>query len=530
MVMMGALASTQTADDGRSADHAADYRRLWLQTIRNEILGSAISVVPAFCFYDAAFSYTWTQFKALLKIAPFPVMAFLAVDLALNWWYLAPFRRMAKSPAPANDIARVYTRLHNLPLFCFMRVFGPHALTACVVAQLGVFYANAHLGLGMPPSDYWIYWLLNLTLVPIAHAIFEYHANGRAAREALTRLTASYALPTDTPGVWRVGLAVRLAIFFTLLALSPLVLLAAAARLHPLRAATAGMGSNVVEIVVGVVVLNLYLLVLFARDVNMQTRMLLSGLQKVEEGDLSGRVDIFSPDEFGAITKGINEMIHGLGERQRIRDLFGVYLSPEVSRVILEGGVALEGEARQVSILFCDIREFTRFSATRSPREVVSRLNRFFGRMTGVIRAQGGEINKFLGDGFLAVFGAPVHYPDHARRAVEAALEMEHELAALNDELSALGEPLMEIGIGIDSGEVIAGKVGSADKLEYTVIGDPVNRSSRIEQLNKSLGTRILASERTYGEAGIEGGRPLALVAVKGIDKPLQLFTVGQKV
>jgi len=527
--MMGAVASTQTADAGRSAAHAEDFRHLWRRTVRNEILGSAISVLPAMIFYNAAFSYTATQFMALLKVSPLPVISFLAVDLALNWWYLAPFRHLTKLTPSATELARVYTRLHNLSLFSFMRVFGPHALTACVAAQIGVLYANAHWGLGMPSSDYRIYWLLNLTLVPIGHAIFEYHANGWAAREALTRLAAAYSLPTDSPGVWRVGLAVRLAIFYTLLAISPLALLAAA-QLHRVRGTTAGTGSDVVKIVAGVVVLNLILLVLFASDVNHQTRALLSGLQRVEEGDLSGRVDLYTSDEFGAITEGINKMIHGLGERQRIRDLFGVYLSPEVSRAILEGRVALQGEARAVSILFCDIRDFTRFSATRSPREVVSRLNRFFGRMTGIIRGQGGTINKFLGDGFLAVFGTPVHHPDHARRAVEAALQMEGEMAALNTELSGLGEPLMEIGIGIDSGEVIAGNVGSADRLEYTVIGDPVNRSSRIEQLNKSLGTRILISERTHGEAGIEGGRPLAPVAVKGIDKPLQLFTVGQKV
>jgi class 3 adenylate cyclase len=527
---MGALASTQPGDAERSVDHSEDFRRLWRRTIRNEILGSAISVLPAMIFYYAAFSYTATQFKALLKLTPLPVMAFLTVDLALNWWYLAPFRRLPKVAPPAAEIARAYTRLHNLPLFCFMRVFGPHALAACAGAQLAVLYANAHWGLGFPSSDYRIYWLLNFTLVPIGHAIFEYHANGWAAREALTRLAANYSLPTDSRGVWRVGLATRLAIFYTLLAISPLALLAAAAHLHPLRATTAGMGSDVVKIVAGVVVLNLTLLILFASDVNQQTRVLLTGLQRVEEGDLSGRVDLFTPDEFGTITEGINKMIHGLAERQRIRDLFGVYLSPEVSRAILEGRVALQGEARQVSILFCDIRDFTRFSATRSPREVVSRLNRFFGRMTGAIRGQGGTINKFLGDGFLAVFGAPVPYIDHARRAVEAALQMEREMAALNHELAGLGEPPLEIGIGIDSGEVIAGNVGSADRLEYTVIGDPVNRSSRIEQLNKALATRILISERTYGESGVDGGRALPPVAVKGIDKPLQVFTVGQKV
>jgi len=528
MAIMGAIASTQTRDRESAPGHGGDFRRLWRLTIRNEILGSAISVLPAVIFYNAVFSYTATQFKAVLKLSPLPVAAFLAVDLGLNWWYLGPFRSLPEPAPPAAELARVYARLHNLPLFSFMRVFGPHALAACAGAQLGVFYANAHWGLGMPRSDYWIYWLLNLTLVPIGHAIFEYHANGWAAREALARLAARHALPTDSPGVWRVGLAVRLAIFYTLLAISPLALLAAA-QLRSSRAMTAAMGSDLAKIIAGVVILNLILLIIFATDVNRQTRVLLAGLRKVEGGDLSGRVDLFTPDEFGAITEGINKMIHGLAERQRIRDLFGVYLSPEVSRAILEGPAVLQGEARQVSIVFCDIRDFTAFSATRTPQEVVGRLNRFFGRMTAAIRGQGGTINKFLGDGFLAVFGAPVPYSDHARRAVEAALHIERELAALNHELTALGEPPMEIGIGIDSGEVIAGNVGSADRLEYTVIGDPVNRSSRIEQLNKSLATRILISGRTYGEAGASAGRALAPVAVKGIDRPLQLYTLGAK-
>jgi class 3 adenylate cyclase len=526
--MMEVPASTRPGRNGSPQDHGGDFRRLWRLTIRNEVIGSAISVLPALIFYTAAFSYNVGQFKALLKVAPIPILAFLIVDLALNWWYLAPYRRFSAAPTE-EEIARVYRRLHNLSLFSFMRVFGPHALAACIGAQIGVLYANAHWGLGMPSSDYWIYWLLNLTLVPIGHAIFEYHANGWAAREALTRLAASYTLPTDSRGIWRFGLAVRLAIFYTMLAISPLVLLAVAANLHSPGAATAGTGSGVAKIVAGVVVLNMLLLILFARDVNQQTRTLLSGLQRVEDGDLSGRVNLFTPDEFGSITEGINKMIHGLSERQRIRDLFGVYLSPEVSRAILDGRVALQGEALHVSILFCDIREFTRFSAERSPREVVSRLNRFFGRMTGAIRGQGGTVNKFLGDGFLAVFGAPVNQPDHARRAVEAALQMEREIAALNDELASLGEPLMEIGIGIDSGEVIAGNVGSADRLEYTVIGDPVNRSSRIEQLNKTYATRILISQHTYSEAGVSGGRALAPVNVKGIDKPLELYTVGSK-
>lgn len=326
------------------------------------------------------------------------------------------------------------------------------------------------------------------------------------------------------------GLAARLAFFFMLLALSPLALLAAAAHLRALHlSASLVAGSDVGMVVAGVTALNLLLLILFALDVNQQTRTLLGGLRRVEEADFSARVDLFSADEFGIISAGVNKMILGLAERQRIRDLFGVYVSPEVSRAILEGRVALEGETREVSVLFCDIRGFTRFSAARSPREVVARLNKFFVRMAGALRDSGGTINKFLGDGFLAVFGAPVEHSDHARRAVAAALRMEAELDALNAELQTGGEPTMEIGIGIDSGEVVAGNIGSGDRLEYTVIGDPVNRSSRIEQLNKSFETRILISERTHRASGSAGGRALPPVTVKGIEEPLQVFTVGAK-
>jgi len=134
-----------------------------------------------------------------------------------------------------------------------------------------------------------------------------------------------------------------------------------------------------------------------------------------------------------------------------------------------------------------------------------------------------------LGDGFLAVFGAPVEQPDHARRAVAAALRMETELLALNAEFQNLREPSLEMGIGIDNGEVVAGNVGSGDRLEYTVIGDPVNRSSRIEQLNKSFETRVLVSGRTHRASGLEGGRAVPPVTVKGIQEPLQVFAVGAK-
>jgi class 3 adenylate cyclase len=511
-----------------SSDLSQDYSRLWFRAVRNLLLGSLISILPAFAFYTAAFHYTPRQFRILLvTVFPLSTLASLALDVALNRWYLAAFRGLARGRSA--DIATVHARLHNFPLFSFVRVFGPHALTASSVAQVAVLWANARWALGISSGDYWVYWLLNLTLVPIGHAVFEYHANGWAARDALRRLAEVRPLPAPAPGIRRVGLATRLAVFYTMLAISPLILLAAAARLgHAPDAAGYAGWTDSALVIAGVTAVNLLLLLLFASDVNHQTRVLVECLGKVEEGDLKAHADVYSPDEFGAVSDGVNKMIRGLRDRQRIRDLFGVYVSPEISRAILDNEVALQGESREVSVLFCDLRNFTRFSASRTPAQVVERLNEFFSRMAGAIDRHGGTINKFLGDGFLAIFGAPVRRNDHARRAIEAALAMEQELQKYNEELRARGEPEMNFGVGIDSGEVIAGNVGSSNRLEYTVIGDAANRSSRIEQLTKTLGARILVSERAYQCSGLAGGTPLPPVEVKGIAEPLRVVAMGK--
>src|SRR5574337_1715953 len=214
-------------------DLSQDYSRLWKRTLRNLLLGSVISILPSFAFFSAAFRYSPEQLSILFQIFPFPVISALAVDVMLNWWYLGPYRRFRGTDA--TEFSRVYARLHNLPLFSFGRVFGPHALVASTAAQLAVLWANAHRGLGIPARDYWIYWLLNLTLVPIGHAIFEYHTNGWAARESLSKLAAAFAFPADIRGIRRVGLAVRLAVFYTMLAIPPLILLAAVVHLGSSR-------------------------------------------------------------------------------------------------------------------------------------------------------------------------------------------------------------------------------------------------------------------------------------------------------
>ena len=504
------------------------YARLWRRSTQNLLLGAAISVLPALAFYSVSFSYSRQQLVALLRLMPVPVMVFLAVDIGLTTLYLRPLRRLRRpGEAQPEELSAAYRRVHNLPLFSFVRVFGPHAVSTSAAAHLCVYWANQRWQLGIPSSDYWIYWLLNLTLVPIGHAVFEYHANGHAARHTLRELVSRGDVPETVKGTLRVRLAVRLGVFFVLLGLSPLLLTWTAGVLRP---SSGGLGSSSIVIVaVGSVALNFFLLLLFARQVAQETGALTGALAAVERGELEVRVDPFSPDEFGRLAEGMNQMIQGLRDRQRVRDLFGVYLSPEISRAVLDGAVRMEGETREVTVLFLDIRGFTSFSSSRRPPEVVAMLNRVFSALQPVLQAHGGTINKFLGDGFLAVFNAPLDCPGHPRRAIAAALEMERRIGELNRELQAESGLTLDIGIGIDSGLVVAGNVGAEHRLEYTVIGDPVNRASRIEQHNKQAGTRILVSEGTWQAAGMEGGRRLPPTALRGLPEPVVLYSVGQK-
>ncbi len=183
-------------------------------------------------------------------------------------------------------------------------------------------------------------------------------------------------------------------------------------------------------------------------------------------------------------------------ERDQIVGVFGRHVSPEVADRLIAGG-ADRGEKRAVSVMFLDIRGFTAFSESRTPEQVFEFLNALFSYMIEVVHRHNGIINKFLGDGFMAVFGAPLDSVAHKRESVQAARQIVSEL----DRRIADGElPAVEIGIGIHSGEAMTGNVGSERRMEYTIIGDVVNLASRFEQLNKESGTRVLLSGEVYAD------------------------------
>jgi adenylate cyclase len=219
-------------------------------------------------------------------------------------------------------------------------------------------------------------------------------------------------------------------------------------------------------------------------------------------------------------------------EKRRVKHLFGRFVSPDVFERLLDDPslAALGGERREMSVLFSDIRGFTSVSERGDPEAVVAQLNEYFGRMVDVVFRNGGTVDKFVGDMVMALFGAPVADARHADHAVAAARDMARELDALNEKWKGEGRPALDIGIGVNSGEMIAGNIGSERIMSYTVIGDAVNLGARLEALTKEYGTRIIISAATRDRlTGPVDVTPLGDVVVKGRAAPVTVFAVSEK-
>lgn len=210
-------------------------------------------------------------------------------------------------------------------------------------------------------------------------------------------------------------------------------------------------------------------------------------INRVRRGDKDTQVDIYDGSEMGVLQAGFNEMMRGLRERERVRDIFGRYVGAEVARRALEKRPTLGGEDRKVAVLFVDVIGSTAFAVRHSPEEVVAELNRFFEHVVETVHRNKGIINKFQGDAALAVFGAPLNLPDANSMALAAARELRLELNGLR----------LQAGIGVAAGHVVAGHIGGADRFEYTVIGDAVNQAARLTELAKDTPGQVLTNAAT---------------------------------
>jgi adenylate cyclase len=225
------------------------------------------------------------------------------------------------------------------------------------------------------------------------------------------------------------------------------------------------------------------------------------------------------------LRRGFAASILAATARDRVTSLFGQHVSPQVVEQLLREGTSTESDLRQVAVMFVDFRSFTAGARSRSPQDVVERLDGAFAVLVEILDRHGGIVNKFLGDGFLALFGAPLEAEDPAHRAVAAAREMLAAMECINRDSSW---PL-RIGIGVHFGEVVAGNIGSPRRKEYTVIGDTVNFASRLEALNKDFNSQFLISEAVRNALGEACGDAVSLgeVEVRGYERPMAVWRLG---
>jgi len=461
-------------------------------------------------------------------VLAFGLLSFIGRHLAKRW--LAPLTRAGTllPPGPAGDAAR--RRALLLPTFVALASGGGWVAAAFI---WGAFWP---LLTGDFDPVRALRQMFGITFVagPFVTAIV-FFGSERLMRHELPRLFPSGEL--SAVKVPRLRVRTRMLAAFLLLGLLPLAVLSVAAltRADALRTADAAMASAiiynlqlvVVVLALGGLAVSVGLALLVSASVAQPLREVQAAMAQVQRGGLDARCAVVSNDEIGAVAEGFNSMVQGLREREAIRETFGKYVSPEVRDEILAGRVSGAGVQREVTILFADLRDFTPWVEATPPAEVVADLNAYFTEMDFAIRAHGGLVLQFIGDEIEAVFGAPIEDARHADAAVAAAREMGKRLDTWNSARIAAGKAALRHGIGIHTGTVIAGNIGSSERMSYALVGDAVNLASRIQALNKDFGTQILVSGVTHAKLSSPVGlESLPAVRVKGRSAEVAVFAL----
>ena len=504
--------------------YPAVFVTLELQTA---IVVTAATALLLSFYYDG----TTEQLFQLTAIAV--GLTFVTVWIALARIYprLAPLRRWIDGERDLESTAAAWSTAVALPLELIRRDLVLPVVTVVVPACIA---STAILGLS------WLAFFpfAAASLVALGYAmILHYLAMEIGLRPVLIDINRVLA-PRLAPD--RSALPLRVRLMAALPLINLITGLVVAAITSP-----GGGGSNLgVDVLVALAVattISLELSVMLSKSILLPIADLQSATEAVREGRLDeAAVPVTTGDEIGELAASFNQMLDGLRERERLRDAFGTYLDREVAEYILSEGFTEEGVEVDVSILFCDVRDFTSFAARASAREVVARLNELFEVVVPIIARHGGHVDKFEGDGVMAVFGAPEGFPDHADRAVRAACEIARTVngrgapgpdgaagaASEGAGSDGVGRPgRFEVGVGVNTGRVVAGAIGGAGRLNYSVVGDAVNVASRVEAATRETGDDVLITEATMGELSPTiGFEARGTVRLRGLERPVALY------
>ena len=361
-----------------------------------------------------------------------------------------------------------------------------------------------------------IFPLLAAALVAMGYAaILHYLAVEGGMRPLLLDINSSLS-PRLSVDFWAVPLRIRLLVALPVINLITGIVVAA---LTSDGGGSSNLGVDVLVALAVATTISLELTVMLSKSILRPLRDLERGLDRVKEGDYDVSVPVTTGDELGELAASFNEMVEGLADRERLREAFGTYLDSEVAEYILSEGFSEEGVEVEVTVLFCDVRGYTEFASEATPQEVVAALNELFECVVPIIAGHGGHIDKFEGDGLLAVFGAPEPFADHAERAVCAACDIAR---TVNQEDKG---GVLRVGVGVNSGRVIAGSIGGGGRLNFSVIGGVVNVASRVQEHTRETGDHILITEETWkGVSHHFEAESRGKVELRGVAEPLTLF------
>ena len=268
----------------------------------------------------------------------------------------------------------------------------------------------------------------------------------------------------------------------------------------------------------------------WSKTISNPVKRLAEAAHQIEEGKFEISLKKTTNDELGILTESFVSMGKGLAERERLKDTFGRFINKDIAEKAMKGELTLGGETKTCTIFFSDIRGFTAMSESLEPHEVVEFLNDYMTRMVHCVNDTGGVVDKYIGDAIMAVWGTPVSTGTpvtDAYNCVKAALMMRSALMEFNEGRGGPRKPVLKIGCGINTGSVVAGQIGSSERMEYTVIGDAVNFASRTEALNKPMGTDILITENTYNLIkDFVLVEQMPSVTVKGKAEPVKMYAV----
>lgn len=465
---------------------------------------------------DLAFALIFLSLGEYWTYAPYTLVSgavlMLGVSMPMAQWLFQPIDRFLQGEATYDSAQR---RITQLPL-----------LSACGVATLelplAAFRLSAPLWLdaaaSLPQST-----AVDAATTAVVLVVFYFTYTYFVISDYITKLCAfifrHYGRNLE---LFYGRYAIKLLVALMVGSIGPLVLIVVDLFSYEDDRLRQEIAVNAASALVGVGIAAYFI----GRSLLRPLRVLSRAMTKVAGGDFSLRVPVTSNDEVGELTGQFNTMVEGLRERERIRETFGRYVDESVASTILhrEGQGVLAGETREATILFTDIAGFTTIAEYLAPDQLVAALNEYLETVLEPIRAHGGVVNTFIGDGLFASFNMPLACEHHAVAAVRAAIDIQRAVGSrtFGDQGIALATR-----IGISTGHVIGGSVGAGQRMSFTLLGDTVNLASRLEELNKQHGTRILVSESTRVACGGEFEfAALGSVTVRGRSDAVAIFSV----